>query len=170
MQLAESQHRSKLIAFDPNVRLNVEPDLSKWRQRIQAMAQYADLIKVSSEDLKLLFAGEQIEETIERWHSCAVRLVIVTRGEAGAIVSLDGNSFEVAGKAVTVMDTVGAGDSFQAGLLCGLDEIHRATKSQFKNITLEDCRKVVRFANESAAESCTRRGADLPHRSDLPTL
>jgi hypothetical protein len=55
-------------------------------------------------------------------------------------------------------------------LLCGLDELGKATKSGLSKVSLDECRRVVDFAMTAAAMTCTRRGADLPRRSDLPIL
>ena len=168
LELARRHHDGKLISFDPNLRLNVEPDVSRWRRRVDAFSEIADLIKVSDEDLELLFPGDGIDSAISRWNSRGVRLIVVTRGGDGALVSFRGEVFEASGRTVEVVDTVGAGDSFQAGLLCGLDELGKATKPGFSEVSLDECRQVVDFAMAAAATTCTRRGADLPRRSDLP--
>ena len=94
----------------------------------------------------------------------------MTRGAGGAVVSLRGEVFEASGHAVEVVDTVGAGDSFQAGLLCGLDELGKATKPGLSEVSLDECREVVDFAMAAAAMTCSRRGADLPRRSELPEI
>jgi len=170
LQLARRYHGGKLIALDPNLRLNVEPDVGRWRQRVEAFSEIADLIKASDEDLELLFPGDEIDTAIQRWHSRGVRLIVVTRGGVGARVSLRGEVFEAPGRTVEVVDTVGAGDSFQAALLCGLDELGRATKAGLSEVSRDECRRVVDFAMTAAAMTCTRRGADLPRRSELPSL
>lgn len=170
LRLARRHHDGRLVSFDPNLRLNVEPDLGRWRERVEAFTEIADLIKVSDEDLELLFPGDEIESSINRWNSRGVRLIVVTRGDGGTLVSLRGEVFEATRHQVEVIDTVGAGDSFQAGLLCGLDELGKATKTGLSRISLDECRQVVEFATAAAAITCTRRGADLPRRSDLPDL
>ena len=170
LRFARRHHDGKLISVDPNLRLNVEPDVGRWRRRIDAFSEIADLIKASDEDLRLLFPGDGIDSAISRWSSRGVQLVVVTRGADGALASLRGKVFEVSGCTVDVVDTVGAGDSFQAALLCGLDELGKATKSGLPEVSLEECRRVVDFAMAAAAQSCTRRGADLPRRADLPDL
>ena len=123
---------------------------------------------MSDEDLEVLFPGDGIDAVIGRCASHGAQLVVVTRGADGAVVSLRGEVFEASGRAVEVVDTVGAGDSFQAGLLCGLDEIGKATKPGLSAVSLDECRQVVDFAMSAAATTCSRRGADLPRRSELP--
>ena len=169
-QLASRYHDRMLISFDPNIRLNVEPDVARWRQRVEAFSEIADLIKVSDEDLERLFPGDEIDSAIARWRSRGVRLVVVTRGGEGALVSLGEAVFEVPGRTVEVVDTVGAGDSFQAALLCGLEELGRATKPTLSDLSAEECRRVIEFASNAAATTCSRRGADLPRRGELQDL
>ena len=170
LQLARRHQDGKLIAYDPNPRMNVDPDVNRWRRRVEAFSGLADLIKVSDEDLEVLYPGDAIDSTISRWNARGVQMIVVTRGGDGALVSLRGEVFEAPGRTVEVVDTVGAGDSFQAALLCGLDELGKATKPGLSEVSLDECRRVVDFAMEAAAMTCTRRGADLPRRSDLPGL
>ena len=170
LQLARRNHDGRLVSFDPNPRLNIEPDVGRWRRRVEAFSEIADLIKVSDEDLEMLFPGDDIDSAISRWSSRGVQLIVVTRGGDGALVSLRGEVFKASGRTVEVVDTVGAGDSFQAGLLCGLNELDKATKAGLSDVSLDECRRVVDFAMAAAAMTCTRRGADLPRRSELPRL
>ncbi len=168
LRLARRHRDGKLISLDPNLRLNVEPDVSRWRRQVEAFSEVADLIKVSDEDLEVLFPGSGIDSAVAHWNARGVQLVVVTRGDDGAVVPLRGDVFEASGRAVEVVDTVGAGDSFQAGLLCGLDELGKATKPGLSQVSLDECRRVVAFAMAAAAMTCTRRGADMPRRPDLP--
>lgn len=170
LQLARRNHEGRLISLDPNPRLNVEPDIGRWRRRIDAFSEIADLIKASDEDLETLFPGDDIDGAISRWSSRGAQLIVVTRGSDGVLVSLRGEVFETSGCTVEVVDTVGAGDSFQAALLCGLDELGKATKPGLAEVSLDECRKIVDFATAAAAMTCTRRGAALPRRLDLPSL
>ena len=115
LQLARRNHDGRLVSFDPNPRLNIEPDVGRWRRRVEAFSEIADLIKVSDEDLEMLFPGDDIDSAISRWSSRGVQLIVVTRGGDGALVSLRGEVFESSGRTVEVVDTVGAGDSFPGG-------------------------------------------------------
>ncbi|GAB4395046.1 MAG: carbohydrate kinase [Kiloniellaceae bacterium] len=170
LTLARSHAADLLVSLDPNVRLNVEPDVSVWQRRVEAYSEIADLIKVSDEDLDLLYPGEAASAAVARWHARGVRLVVVTRGGEGATVSLAGETFDVPGRSVEIVDTVGAGDTFQAALLCGLEEMGKAAKADFATLEATDCRRLVDFAAAAAAVTCTRRGADLPRRDELPGL
>ncbi|MGD1878723.1 MAG: carbohydrate kinase [Kiloniellaceae bacterium] len=171
LQALARRHAAKLlISLDPNVRLSVEPDVAVWRRRVEALSEIADIVKVSDEDLDLLFPGDAIDSAIERWHSRGVQLVVVTRGAEGAVASLRGEAFEAPGRKVATVDTVGAGDTFQAALLCGLEELGKAAKPDLSALDLADCRRLVDFAIAAAAVTCSRRGADLPRRGEVSDL
>lgn len=166
--LADREARRRLISLDPNVRLNVEPDLDVWRARVQAMVARADLIKVSGEDLTAMYPGRSAQAMAERWLAEGVRLVVVTSGADGAAGFTQRDRVAVAGERVQVVDTVGAGDSFQAALLCALDEVGGASRVGLEGLDAALLRRCLAFAGRAAAITCTRRGADLPRRSELP--
>ncbi len=160
----------KLVSFDPNIRLNVEPDAALWRQRTETFTQIAALVKVSVEDLNILFPEETPEGVVARWHANGVQLVVVTRGSEGALVSLRGEVFEVPGRRVETVDTVGAGDTYQAALLCGLERLGKASRAGLVALSMAECRRLVDFAGTAAAITCTRRGADMPHAAEVPEI
>lgn len=170
LTLARRHADDRLISLDPNVRLGVVSDAAEWRRRVEAFSEVADLVKVSDEDLEVLYPGDEINSAVARWHGRGVQLVIVTRGAEGALVSLRGEVFQMPGQAVETVDTVGAGDTFQAALLCGLEELGKADKAGLAALTSEEARRLVAFAVAAAAITCARRGADLPRRAELPAL
>ena len=168
--LAARERRRRLITLDPNVRLNVEPDLEVWRARVQAMAAHADLIKVSSEDLTSMYPNRSVDATVGRWLADGVRLVVVTRGADGSTGFTERHRVVAAGERVEVVDTVGAGDSFQAALLCAIDELGLASRTGLEDLDEPALRRCLAFATRAAAITCTRRGADLPRRRELSAL
>jgi fructokinase len=168
--LAARESRRRLISLDPNVRLNVEPDSEVWRSRIAALAAHADLVKVSSEDLGALYPGRPVESAAAEWLGGGVRLVVVTRGAAGAVAFTGHDRVAVPGEPVAVVDTVGAGDAFQAALLCALAERGHASGAGLGRLAQPMLGRCLAFANRAAAIACTRRGAALPFRRDLPPL
>lgn len=168
--LAIRESRRRLITIDPNVRLNVEPDLDVWRTRLQVMTSHADLIKVSSEDLAALYPGRPVGSTIERWLADGAALIVVTRGPEGASAHTKRQGVATAGEPIQVVDTVGAGDAFQAALLCALDELGHLQRVALEDIDEATLRRCLSFATRAAAITCIRRGADLPLRRELPAL
>jgi fructokinase len=166
--LVEREHGRSLIAYDPNVRLNVEPDLERWRGTLAWMAGRADLLKVSDEDLGLLFPGRDADALARAWLAGGVGVVVVTRGGEGAEAWADGLHLRSAPLPVQVVDTVGAGDTFQAALLTWLDEHAKLSPQALRRWTGDELAAALDFAGRAAAITCSRRGADLPRRAELP--
>jgi len=165
--VVEREHRRSLIAYDPNIRLNVEPDLQRWRDTLAWMLPRTHLLKVSDEDLGLLFPGADIAALAQGWLDAGVGWVVVTRGGEGAEAWMPGLHLRAAPHKVTVVDTVGAGDTFQAALLTWLAERDRLSPQGLRGWTEMDLAAALDFAGRAAAITCSRRGADLPRRAEL---
>lgn len=165
--LVEREHARSVIAYDPNVRLNVEPDLQRWRDTLDWMARRTHLLKVSDEDLGLLFPGTAPAELAARWLAQGVGVVVVTKGGEGAEAWARGVHVQAAPQRVAVVDTVGAGDTFQAALLTWLDEQGRLVPAALRDWDATSLSAALEFAGRAAAITCSRRGADLPRRAEL---
>ncbi|MCX5265734.1 carbohydrate kinase [Streptomyces sp. NBC_00199] len=153
------------VSIDPNVRPLLVPPAA-YRQRLPHWCALADILRLSEDDLALLLPGVTPEEACDTWHAAGARLVIITLGERGALASLDGARTQVPAPTVDVVDTVGAGDAFTAGLL------HRLTAlghlgGRLAALTLEDTTDACSFAAHVAALTCTVPGADPPHADRL---
>lgn len=165
--LVEREHRRALIAYDLNVRLNVEPDAARWRQTLDWMLLRVHLLKVSDEDLGLLFPGVSHEALARQWLQAGVALVVVTRGAEGAAAWTATTHATCTPPHVAVVDTVGAGDTFQAALLTWLAESGRLSPAALRGLSAADLGQGLDFAARAAALTCSRRGADLPRRAEL---
>ena len=168
LALVRREQGRRLISLDPNIRLNVEPNLARWRERIEAFAELAHLIKVSDEDLTLLYPDEAPEDVAQRWLKGSCELVVLTRGGDGAdLFSRRHGALHADASAVTVLDTVGAGDTFQAALLSYLHTHGLDTASTLATIGREQLQALLLFATRAAAITCSRRGPDLPYRYEI---
>lgn len=156
-----------LVSFDPNVRLNVEPDLAPWRDLLKTMQARCHLLKISDEDLGLLSPGTSAQTFAEQSLAAGVRLVVVTHGAMGAEAWTRGATAHVRSLPVQVVDTVGAGDTFQAALLTWLAEHGALTPEAPALLPTEQLVQMLEFAACAAAITCSRRGADMPRRSEL---
>ncbi len=165
--LVEREHRQRVIAYDPNVRLNVEPDLQVWRDTLDWMSHRTHLLKVSDEDLGLLYPGTSHAELVARWRAAGVAMVVITQGGDGAIGYADTGEVLIEPVKVDVIDTVGAGDTFQAAMLTALAERGVLSVAALPHISAEVWQTVLSFAAQAAAITCSRRGADLPRRHEL---
>jgi len=166
--LVEQRRHRSVIAYDPNVRLNVEPDLAVWRQRVDWMASRSHLLKLSDEDFERLYPGASPDGMARHWQAAGVSLVMLTRGGEGAVAWTREGRCEVSAPRISVVDTVGAGDTFQASTLVALAELGRLSPLGLARLTLDEATRIAAFAAGAAAITCTRRGPDLPHRAQLP--
>jgi len=167
--LVEREHHRTLIAYDPNIRLNVEPDLERWRDGLRWMLPRCHLLKISEEDLQQLMPGVTPEAFAADAIGHGVALVVVTRGHQGALGVTRAGHTTVAPLPVEVVDTVGAGDTLQAALLTWLAEHDALTASRVTALACDELRSALTFATRAAAITCSRRGADMPRRAELPT-
>lgn len=166
--LVERESERRLISLDPNIRLKIEPDLERWRERIETLAQVAHILKVSEEDLEALYGERTPEEVAAGWLSARCRLVIMTRGEKGVVAFSQAHGrAQLAACPVEMVDAVGAGDTFQAALLCWLDERGLASPAGVAELTAAQIEAMLKFASAAAALTCSRRGPDLPRRAEL---
>lgn len=165
--LIEREHARTLVAYDPNVRLNVQPELAPWRDMLAWMLARAHLLKISEEDLGLLLPGTTPEAFAADALRQGVKLVAVTRGAEGALAWTPQVHASVPPVRVEVVDTVGAGDTFQAALLTWLAEHGKLSAASLASLAQDELASALRFAARAAAITCSRQGADLPRRHEL---
>lgn len=168
LSLVRREGTRRLISLDPNIRLNVEPDLLRWRERVEALVELAHLIKVSDEDLSLLYPDEAPETIAQRWLQGRCQFVVLTRGARGAqLFSAQHGVLDAEAQAVVVHDTVGAGDTFQAALLSYLHMHQFDNAEALKRVGRDQLEAMLTFAVQAAAITCSRRGPDLPYRYEI---
>jgi fructokinase len=166
--LVEREREHAVISYDPNVRLSIVPAVDRWRATLDWMLPRTHLMKISDEDLQLLYPGLAPDAAASQWLAQGVRTVVVTRGSEGALAWCGNARASVPPVAVTVVDTVGAGDTFQASLLTWLAEHQRLSIDGVSTLDTPALEAMLSFAARAAAITCSRRGADLPRRNDLP--
>ncbi|MEE9320977.1 MAG: carbohydrate kinase [Granulosicoccus sp.] len=171
LSLVQREQNQRLISYDPNIRPSIEPDLDIWRERFSGYAATAKLIKASDEDIATLFGADcAFDEFAADAISQGTELVFVTRGGNGALAySCSGEQFSADGIAVDVIDTVGAGDTFQAAVLHGLQAQKAIDRTSFVTSQI-NFQETLDFAVAAAAVTCTRRGADLPSLDDITSF
>jgi fructokinase len=168
LALAQRESGQRLISLDPNVRLNPQPDIELWRSRIATLVKYADLIKVSDEDLSLLYPEAEPAAVIDGWLQHRCQLVFLTRGGQGATVfSRQHGSWSLPASPVKIADTVGAGDTFQAALITWLTEQQLDSIEGLHTLSRDQISAMLEFAIRAAALTCGKTGPDLPYRQQL---
>jgi fructokinase len=164
---ARAQAGQRLISYDPNVRPTVEPDMSIWRASLGEWLEVADMVKVSQEDLELLYPRADPLEVARGWLALRPALVVVTRSAAGAVALTAGGTLALPAPSITMVDAVGAGDAFQAGLLHGLAQAGQLSHAGLEALPEAVLAAALRQAIITGALTCQRAGADLPRTGEL---
>jgi len=159
---------SVTISFDPNCRPNLVRDKPRYVDQMNAFAAKADIVRMSDVDFDYLYGGSDYTPKAASMITAGTSLVVVTRGIKGAQAwHRAAGAVEVEAPAVKVVDTIGAGDSFQAALLFALRAIGRIGKSTLARMNADELFRALSFAAGCAAITCTRAGADPPRLSDV---
>jgi fructokinase len=149
------------IVFDPNVRSSVVSDRKTYRAAVEKWVAISSIIKLSDDDLSWLYPEESIDEIAKRWIANGASLVVVTRGADGIIGFTEHGFEEVAGAKVSVVDTVGAGDTVGAILVEGV------IKHSVNGLQGHVLNAVLHRAAIAAGITVSRAGAQPPRLHEL---
>lgn len=169
MQFARAHAPHCAVMVDPNIRPSFVTDEQSFRNRIEKMFRLADIVKVSDEDLDWIIpAPASLEAKATQLQKLGPSVVILTRGSSGARAWIpDGQSTFAASHSVEVVDTVGAGDTFNAGVLASLSEAGLLTKSALQSVAEAPIKNAIEFGAQVAAINVGRAGANPPWRHEL---
>lgn len=167
--LLEREGAARAVMLDPNIRPAFIRDAAGYRARLDRMLRLADIVKVSDEDLDWLLPGGQSEaEKAASLHARGPSLVIVTRGSDGAAGYLAGQDpVQVPAPKAMVADTVGAGDTFNAGVLASLWQQGRLSRAALAALAPADLAEALAHGARVAAVTVSRPGANPPWASEL---
>jgi fructokinase len=155
---------SVLVSYDPNLRPEVIGSRARARELVERAVGHAHVVKASREELEWLYPGEELEAIAARWNA----LVVSTDGPRGATAHRAGRApLHRPGRAVTVADTIGAGDAFTAGMLNGL--VRRGLHAPPAVAELADAvvAEVLDEAVLISSVTCERVGADPPRLREV---
>ena len=152
-----------LVSYDPNYRASLWPDEQTAVSRMKEPLEYADLVKLSEEELRLLTGTDDLEQGSRILSEAGIPLVLVTLGGKGAFYRLGAHCGQVQGVRTKVADTNGAGDTFLGAVLYQL--CSRGIRMP-DDITVPVLEEIIGFANRAASVTCSRNGA-IPA---MPTL
>jgi fructokinase len=168
MALMEEARGLTTISFDPNCRPNLVRDKADYVDRMDRFAARADIVRLSDSDFAYLYGDTGYADRAEALFAAGTRLFIVTRGVRGVQAwHPQAGSVEVEAPPVNVIDTVGAGDSFQAALLFALWSMDRIANTSLGRLDAAELTRTLQFAAGCAAVTCGRRGADPPWRPEV---
>lgn len=168
LAMIEDAAGATTISFDPNCRPNLVRDKVRYVDRMDAFAAAADIVRMSDVDFGFLYGGSDQGERAKSLMAAGTSLVVVTRGIKGACAwHREAGLVEVEAPTIDVVDTIGAGDSFQAALLFALRAIGRIKCDALAQMNAGELGRALSFASACAAVTCGRAGADPPRQSDV---
>lgn len=156
-----------VISLDPNIRTSFITDEDGHRARILRMLAMSDIVKVSDEDLIWIYPDMDLEVAVKKIVALGVSVVLLTKGAKGVTAFTAETQLDVVSEKVEVVDTIGAGDTFNAGLLSGLKKIGCLDKQSLKFISSENLTSAIKLANKVAAITVSRAGANPPWAQEL---
>ena len=158
---------SRVTMLDPNIRPGFITDEPAYRARIVRMLALADIVKVSDEDLRWLEGAGEIADLATRLLARGPKVVFVTEGAEGAHGFTARHQSFVPARKVTVADTVGAGDTFNAGILAALHRAGLLTKAALAELSRDDVTAALTLGCAAAAVTVSRAGANPPWAAEI---
>lgn len=167
--LMQRESRDRVISLDPNVRPTLIRNRDGYIQRIDRLVEMADIVKLSNDDLDWLAPDALPQDFAAAWLRRGAKLVILTSGAEGAMAMTGRHSVSVPAVPVKVADTIGAGDTFSAGVLARLDALDLLDKGKIGSLSEAQLTDTLTFAARAAAITASRPGADPPWLRELET-
>lgn len=155
------------VAIDPNARPVMTPDMAAWRARIEGILDIATIVKLSDEDLDALRPGMAAADFARDCLHRGAGIVIITHGAAGAEAFTAAAHVSRPGCRVTVVDTVGAGDTLMGTLLARLAAAQATRAETLGGLAAETLAGHLDFAIAAAALNCTASGCAPPTAADI---
>jgi len=167
--LAARAAQDRLVMLDPNIRPGFIPDEARFRARMDRMLAAADVVKISDEDMRWLMGDGALPGLAAQMLNQGPALVLVTEGAEGVTAYGAGGAVRMPARRVEVVDTVGAGDTFNAGFVAGLADAGMLDKSALRaGLPTEVLEAALSLGVRAAAVTVGRAGANPPRRDDLP--
>ncbi len=157
----------RVISLDPNIRPGFIKDKAAHRARIERMAAKADILKFSDEDLEWFGLSGDHDALASHWLNHGAKLVVITKGAEGALGYSRDHKVAVASERVTVVDTVGAGDTFDAGILASLKMQGLLTKEKVAALSSDQIATALALGAKVAAVTVSRAGANPPFAHEI---
>lgn len=162
------------VSYDLNARPKIMGSPDAVLPQMERLVGLSDVAKASDEDVEWLYPGSPLEDALRRWRSLGAAVGVITLGGEGALVFVGDEIRHLSLGTVQVVDTVGAGDSFMAGLVSGLLDVgllgDAAARERLRLAPVDDIRPAVDRAMACAAITVARAGANPPRREELDAV
>lgn len=173
-----------LVTYDPNIRPRIDRDRAVARRRVDRHAALSDVVKASDEDLAYLhpeFAADpahptetetqaMIDASIERWLTSGCAMVVITRSQLGIDIATPHHRLHLDSNRPTIVDTIGGGDAYMAGLIAGIDAIgllRGHLRDDLASVDAATLRGIGCWAQRTAEVTVGRVGAEPPTSLEL---
>lgn len=169
---ARCHDRGIMTSLDPNVRPGLITERNEYVARIRRMMNHADIFKLSDEDLLWLYPERTLEVALKDCRAdYGAGLFILTMGSDGSRLFLGNIEVVVAAPKITnLADTVGAGDTYMASILCWIMGNGLTSRKKFARIDETTLENAAIKAGEIAAINCQRSGCNPPWREELMNI
>ena len=165
--LMKREAKKRVICFDPNIRPSVIKKRREYLARANRLVALCDILKISDEDVKWITGKDDLAGAAKKWLKAGAKVVIITKGGSGVEAFTKKFSVSHPSKPVTVVDTVGAGDTFTAGILAALSQAGKLTKAGVAGLDEATLHDAISFAARAAAVTVSREGANPPWAHEL---
>ena len=166
--LEEAKKAKCIVSYDPNYRPLLWPSEAQAKEQMRAVLPYADMIKLSEEEIELLTGFSEPRAAAEYLIAGGIQIAAVTLGKDGVLVATKDGCDTVSGFNVTAIDTTGAGDAFWGAFLFSVGSLGK----EIGEIDFSEIRKIAKFSNAAAALCVTKTGAipAMPKLLDIEKL
>lgn len=165
--LMRAEAPRRVTMLDPNIRPGFIGDEAAYRDRIAGMIAAADILKLSDEDLHWLEGPGEIAALARGLLARGPKIVLVTEGAKGATAHTASAEVFAPARTVAVVDTVGAGDTFNAGVLAALSAAGTLTKPALAALPEARLAEALDLGIRAAAVTVARAGANPPWAKEL---
>ncbi|MGP9602632.1 carbohydrate kinase family protein [Brachybacterium sp. AOP42-E1-35] len=170
LDVLRSRRESATISYDPNARPSLMGAPELVRERVEASIALSDVVKASDEDVAWLYGTDDVEDVVASWRELGPALTVMTRGAEGAVGFAESGRVQVSPVVIDAVDTVGAGDTFSAGILDALAAkglLGAQKRPALAAMPSVEVASVLRRAAALAAITVSRAGANPPWSHEL---
>lgn len=160
-----AKRNGSIISYDPNLRTALWPDLETAKAFIHKGLRYADVLKISEDELVLITGESDYEKGIKILSNMGIELVVVTLGEKGCFYRFKQSTGQLYAYDIHAVDTTGCGDAFTGAMLHSFSEYEKP----LEELELKEMISILDFANAAGALCATKRGAitAMPELKDI---
>lgn len=158
---------TRVCMIDPNIRTSFITDETAYRARVQRMLGLADIVKVSDQDLDWILGPGHISDRAGQMLALGPSLVFITEGGSGARAYTAQHEVKLHAEEVAVVDTVGAGDTFNAGVMAELQRAGLFSRSELGHLSRGAIEAALSLAIRAAAITVSRAGANPPWADEI---